>query len=172
METNHFLVLETDAVPDGLAEFREKHIYPPGRLVPLHTTLLAGIVTPEVSETEALLRVAAVCNRCPAFVYEAVCVSAFPTSRVLWLAPIPVSPFERLVDALYEAFPDLERNWQFPTFHMTISVSKDAAAMEMALQEFQSRFAAKLPWQFEARGVSVWLEQGEEYQRVAVYPLA
>lgn len=165
MQENFFLVIEADSVPDGLAEFRDRHIDHPGRAVPFHTTLLGGI------SFEGLHRVEEVCSHCSAFQYNAVCVAGYPANRVLWLAPIPVSPFENLVTELYRALPEVERHWLFPTFHMTISVSRDATSMDLALQEFLGRFGNILPLHFEATEVAVWKERGQAYERLAAYPL-
>ncbi len=165
MAFDSFLVLEAEGAPPQFEEFRKRHINHPGNSVPLHTTLVSNLCSPDQVTQELIRRIEVVCSSVNAFDYQAVCVNAFPANNVLWLAPMPVTPFELLVRKIYEAFPHTKGLWPFPSFHMTIGLSTNRDEMTSVLDEFQREFANMLPLKLSANEVSLWTVNGDNYCR-------
>lgn len=101
--------------------FRQKYIDNPGKDVPFHVTLLSSFYGKDhISETinEKLFNIA---KNTDAFSFDAVPISTFPTTNVIYLTPSPITPIEKLVTKLYEQFPEFSHDGEFPVFHMTIA---------------------------------------------------
>ena len=78
----------------------------------------------EISEdvTEKLQEVADLTER---FTFFAKPISSFPTSKVLYLSPSPVTPIEALTQKLYDAFPEFKNPEAYYLYHMTIAMGYD-----------------------------------------------
>jgi hypothetical protein len=171
MDSPTFLVIPASNVPTELAEFRRRHIHDPGAVVPLHTTLFAPFLSQRDCEREGLAQLRELAAAMRAFQYHAGSICTFPTSNVLWLAPTPVAPFEQIAQAIHERFPRLPRGAGYPTYHMTIGLTRTADELREVLREFQAGFATSLPMRFVARELAVYAGLEDGYRLLAMIPL-
>lgn len=168
MRTQAGLMIVANPALPGLESFRQNHIHHPGKAVPAHLTLL-GLGDLDSVPVDALRDLFS--TQAP-FAYELVCVNSFPTTHVLWLAPVPVGPFEAVVDSVYRLMPDLSRAWPYPTFHLTIGLAPDNATMMESLDAFWDEFGGHLPWPAQATGVELWAEVDGSYRCIESFPFA
>ncbi len=90
------LCLFPEKVINGLEEFRRRYIINPGRDVPFHVTLQDNFLLPNEIDESAIKKLKRIAGNTPVFEFCAKPLSSFPTSKVLYLSPSPVTPIERL----------------------------------------------------------------------------
>lgn len=164
------LVVPATPVPRGLASFRRRHIHHPGVSVPFHTTIAAPFLPlPEVDDVALARLRTAVAGLAP-FDYRADAICCFPTTSVLWLAPNPVGPFERVAEAVYAAFPQVRPTSGHPTFHLTVALGRDDTDLETAVRAFRAGFEARLPFRLHADRLDLYGEAGGRYRLLASAP--
>jgi hypothetical protein len=166
-----FLGILASEVPAGLAEFRIRHIHHPGAVIPLHTTLLHPFLSLTDFEREGQERLRQLTAGMAPFEYQAGSICAFPTGNALWLAPTPVTPFEQLSQTLYDAFPQLVHEAGYPTYHMTVGLTRSLDQFAQAVQEFQTGFGARLPFRFVCDELAVYTAENEDYRLHSLFPL-
>jgi 2'-5' RNA ligase len=170
METSTFIVVPASEVSPELAEFRRRHIHHPGAVVPLHTTLVHPFLNLNDLEQDGLHRLGELAARIAQFRYQASSICTFPTSNALWLAPTPVAPFEQLTQAIYNVFPQIQREPCYPTYHMTIGLAYSSNALTQALAEFREIFADRLPLHFVCQEIAVFAAVGGTYRLHSALP--
>jgi len=171
MDAPTFIVVPASDVPPGLADFRRKHIHHPGATVPFHTTLLAPFVDLDEFERDGLSRLRKIAARLSPFQYIASSLCTFPTTAVLWLAPSPVGAFEHCCQAIYDEFPRVRPERGFPTFHMTVGLTRTAEELASVLREFQTGFSASMPLHLHATELAVYIGVGEGYELHSLLPM-
>jgi len=123
--------------------FRQKYINHPGKDVPFHITLLTNFYTKEQFNEEINKKLYEVIKKIEVFSFEAVPISTFPTTNVIYLTPVPSAPFENITNALYEAFPLFSNNKELPIFHMTIAYNYPNNIKEKIISKFMDKFGNK-----------------------------
>lgn len=148
-------LLPENKIP-GLEDFRQEHIHHPGKDVPFHITLMQNFFVPaELTDVveKKLVDIAASENK---FEITAQPLSAFPTTRALYLTPTPVGPIERLNDKLFTAFPEFRRAGKgYPVYHMTIALGYEDE--KTVVSEFIKQFGYK-SMELKAGSLAVFCE--------------
>lgn len=126
---------------EGLEDFRQKHIHHPGKNVPFHVTLLDNFYIPEEINEEVLDKLYRIALKTGEFIFFAKPLSSFPTSKVLYLTPTPVSQIEELSQKLYDAFPQFGNSKNgFHTYHMTVALGYKQEEEKAVIEEFTDKF--------------------------------
>lgn len=126
---------------NGMEAFRKKHIQDVGREVPFHVTVLYDFLLPEQINGEAVEKLSAIASETPCFSFWARPISSFPTTRVLYLSPTPLTPIESLRAKLLKSFsPGGGVQEIAPVFHMTLALGYSPGEEEEIIQEYFSRF--------------------------------
>lgn len=126
---------------EGLENFRQKHIHHPGKDVPFHVTLLENFYLPDEINEEVLDRMNRIASKTGEFMFFAKPLSSFPTSKVLYLTPSPVSQIEKLSQKLYDAYPQFGNSKKgFHTYHMTVALGYKQEEEMAVIKEFTDKF--------------------------------
>ncbi len=144
-------------VPRALAQLRTRWDWAAGVGVPAHVTilfpfLLAGRLLPEVRAELATIAAAH-----DPFDVRFARVGRFP--GVVYLAPEPATPFERLTEAVVARYPDFQPYggaFDVVVPHLTITESGDAP-----LDEIAADAAATLPLGHRVSALDVLVEGGD-----------
>ena len=131
------LCLFPEQTVEGLEDFRQRYIYHPGRSVPFHVTLMGDF---PVMNDEVIGKLRAIAQVTPRFEFSAKPLSSFPTSKVLYLSPSPVTPIEKLSSLLYREFPKDRHPSGFPVFHMTVALGYGDGEESKIIDEYFSAF--------------------------------
>ncbi len=95
--------------PEGelkeLEAFRQKHIQDVGREIPFHVNLLYDFLLPGEIVGETIEKLQRIGEETPEFSFWARPISSFPTTKVLYLSPTPLTPIESLREELLASFP-------------------------------------------------------------------
>ncbi|MCK5811951.1 MAG: 2'-5' RNA ligase family protein [Clostridiales bacterium] len=145
--------------------FRQKYINHPGKDVPFHITLLNEFYHREEITDNIISSLYKIASKTKQFAFEAVPISTFPTSNVIYLNPIPVSPIEKLVKNLCNEFPEFSYNEKFPVFHMTIAYNYPDNLKDRIISKFLDKFGSKrIPLTAGRIGICIQEESGwKEY---------
>jgi 2'-5' RNA ligase len=158
-----FIIIPASDAPVELEEFRRKHIHHPGAVLPFHTTLVAPFMTVEEYEAHGRSRLRRVARRLRPFQYFAGPLCSFPVTAALWLAPSPVSDFERCGEAVYEEFPAVRPSGGFPVYHMTIGLTRSAEELAPVVRSFMAELAGRTPLSLRATELAVYVESAKGY---------
>lgn len=90
---------------------------------------------------------------------------------MLWIAPVPVGPFEALVDRVVEAFPEVRPAWPYPTFHMTVALRASWDGLAESIAAFEVEVRSLLPLRLRARHLTLRVHDGDEHPLHSIYPL-
>ena len=157
---------------DKLEIFRQKYINDPGKVVPMHITLLYRFYLPGEMNAEIVDKLTAIAGRTSGFEFWAKPLSTFPTSNVLYLTPSPSAPVEALTQALYDAFPAFHTDpCGFPTYHMTIAFGNPKEKMDDIVKEYLETFEYA-PLRFEARSLDMFHFSEEKWTKYLSFDLA
>jgi hypothetical protein len=171
MNASTLIVIPASGVPSELADFRRRDRHHPGAVIPLHTTVVPFFLgLPDLRE-EALRRLQQLAAGMAPFRYQAGSLCTFPTSNTLWLAPAPVAPFERATQAVYDHFPQMPRERDYPTYHMTVGLTDSAEELAHAWEEFQTLFVDRLPLRFVCQELAVYAATDGTYRLQASCPM-
>ncbi len=145
--------------------FRQKYINHPGKDVPFHITLLNNFYDKDKINEEVNQKLFNVASQIKPFTFEAVPISTFPTTNVIYLSPIPVTPIEELVTRLCEAFPEFSHDKKLPVFHMTIAYNYPDNLKDRIISKFLDKFGNKrIPLTAGRIGICIQEESGwKEY---------
>ena len=150
--------------------FRKNHIYHPGSIIPLHTTIIGNSfdVNELTDEVDAKLRTLAIGFE--PFEYIAKSICAFPTSRTLWLSPSPQRRFEEITETLYSEFPQFRYDNAYPIYHMTVAYNSKESASENLANCFLEEFKQKLPFNLIANELAIYGEINNTWEHVLSLP--
>src|SRR6056297_4352658 len=107
------LILLPDNEIKGMEEFRNQYIQSEGKKVPFHITLLPDFYLPRQLNDNIINKLSLIANTFPKFDFKAVPISSFPTSKVIYLSPVPAGSIEQLVykiKVLLPRYKDKERS--------------------------------------------------------------
>jgi len=153
------LCLFPEQTVNGLEDFRQRYIFHPGKNVPFHVTLLDNF--PQLEDL-VISKLKAIAQATPRFEFCARPLSSFPTSKVLYLTPSPVTPIEKLSSLLYSEFPDYRYQSGFPVFHMTVALGYADGEEDNIIDEYLSTFG-KEPLALRAHRLGVCRLYGDEW---------
>lgn len=171
--TRCILCLMTDFADAGLEAFRREHICSPGREVPLHITLAYRFPLPGGPDPLPISRLEELAAQTPAFTLLGKPLSSFPTSKVLYLTPSPVSPIEDLVDALDASIPELglKAVGGYPVFHLTLALGYREEERDAIIAEY-FRLFGRDPLPLCANRLAVYIERDGAWSEYTVMSLA
>ena len=150
---------------DGIEEFRQKYIIHPGKNVPFHITLCHNFLLPNEINEKEISKLTEIAKNTPKFDFWAKPLSSFPTTKVLYLTPSPVTPIEVLVTKLSNAFPNFNNlKHGFPVFHMTIALGNPIEETKKITDEFFEKFG-EFPLSLKAGSIGVYSQYGDEWRK-------
>jgi 2'-5' RNA ligase len=142
------------AVPPALERLRKEWDRAAGAGVPAHVTVLYPFAAPADLDAGVRRVLAEVAAAHEPFDVRFARVGRFPT--VVYLAPDPAAPFNRLTDAIHARFPDFppyEGAFDVVIPHLTITESATAP-----LDEIEREAAAHLPFERRVTSLEVLVE--------------
>ncbi len=143
---------------NGLEEFRQKHIHHPGKDVPFHVTLLPSFLLPGEINDEIENKLIGIARSTKQFVFFAKPLSSFPTNKVLYLTPSPVTPIEEMAEKLYDEFPDYGNCKKgFHAYHMSIASYYNLESQQNIIDEYIETFSYQ-PLKLRAGSIGVFCE--------------
>jgi 2'-5' RNA ligase len=149
---------------EGLEDFRQRYILHSGKSVPFHVTLLSNFYLPQEINEDVINKLRQIAQSTPKFEFKAKPLSSFPTTKVLYLTPSPLTPIEELSEKLYRAFPDFHNTqYGFPVFHMTIALGNPAEEMDKIVDEYFERFD-KSPLGCKAGHLGIYVQYGDQWR--------
>jgi len=137
------------AVPDGepvVGRWRRRHDTSAAAGVPPHITLLYPFAPPERIDPAMLAGLHALFATLPPVHLTLAGICAFP--NVLYLAPEPAAPFDRMIAALRARYPELPPyggTIADPIPHLTVADTSDRAAFDSVVDDFVAEAASALP---------------------------
>ncbi|KAB3525749.1 2'-5' RNA ligase family protein [Alkaliphilus serpentinus] len=150
---------------DGMEDFRQKYIFHPGKSVPFHITLFHNFLLPHEFNEGEISKLTEIAKSTPKFDFWAKPLSCFPTTKVLYLTPSPVTPIEALVTKLNQVFPNfINIKYGFPVFHMTIGLGNPIEESKKITDEFFERFS-DVPLSLKAGNIGVYSQYGDEWRK-------
>ena len=148
---------------EELEDFRQKYIINPGKSIPIHITMLYNFFLPDEINENIINKLKEIAKGTPKFQFMAKPLSSFPTSKVLYLNPSPLTPIEELATRLYEAFPNFYNSqYGFPVFHMTIALGNQEEEINRIVDEYFKRFDK--PFKFKAGHLGIYVQYGDEWR--------
>ncbi len=135
------VVLFPEGPIEGIDEFRKKHIHDAGGEIPFHITLLYDFLLPDNIDEKAKGELKEIAGATPKFPFFARPISSFPTTRVLYLSPTPLTPIEKLREELVTNFPI--KFWAEeipPVFHMTLALKYPQQEEGSIIKEYFAEF--------------------------------
>src|SRR6056297_294520 len=135
------LILLPDNEIKGMEEFRNQYIQSEGKKVPFHITLLPDFYLPRQLNDNIINKLSLIANTFPKFDFQAVPISSFPTSKVIYLSPVPVGPIEKLVDKVKKELPKYdEESLRQEIYHMTIAMGNPIDQTNEIIREYFNQF--------------------------------
>lgn len=126
--------------------FRDRYDPSAAEGVPAHITILVPFKPPEMITAEVLDTLQRLFARFTRFTFSLTDLRRFPD--VLYLAPVPETPFKTLTGKLVEQFPDTPPyGGAFADVipHLTIAQVAEPAQLNQIAQDFEQAAAGKLP---------------------------
>lgn len=161
------LILLPDKKRKNLEEFRKKHIQSEGRGVPFHITLLPDFYLPNELDNNIISKLKLISNTFPKFDFKAVPISSFPTSKVIYLSPVPIGPIEQLVYKIKELLPKYkDKKRSAHIYHMTLAMGNPLDQTKEIIEGYFNKFG-KEPFLLKAGKLAIYIKkQGKwsEYQ--------
>jgi len=135
------LILLPDNEIKGMEEFRNQYIQSEGKKVPFHITLLPDFYLPRQLNDNIINKLSLIANTFPKFDFQAVPISSFPTSKVIYLSPVPVGSIEQLVYKLKSILPKYkEDDINDYIYHMTIAMGNTCDKTNDIIQDYFNKF--------------------------------
>jgi len=164
--TRSVLCLFPDRENDKLEEFRRKHIKNPGKSIPFHITLFHKFYLPEQLDDKIIEKLRSVASNTKSFEFDARPISYFPTTRVLYLNPSPVSFIEKINKKLFHEFPDFyESEYGYPVYHMTIAFNNAVEEVNKIIHEYIHVFG-KDPLKLKAGKIGIYSQFDKEWKEI------
>ncbi|HMA60372.1 MAG TPA: 2'-5' RNA ligase family protein [Halanaerobiales bacterium] len=161
------LILLPDKKIEGIEDFRKQHIQSEGKEVPFHITLLPDFYLPNELDDNIISKLKLISNTFPKFDFKAVPISSFPTSKVIYLSPVPAGSIEQLVykiKVLLPRYKDKERSAHI--YHMTLAMGNPLDQTNEIIEDYFNKFD-KDPLLLKGGKLAIYIkEQGKwsEYQ--------
>ena len=161
------LILLPESKIEGLEEFRKENIQSEGKEVPFHITLLPDFYLPDELDENINSKLKLISDIFPKFDFKAVPISTFPTSKVIYLSPVPVGPVEQLVYKLKSILPKYEDDKKNNhIYHMTLAMGNPNSKTKEIVDDYLNRFGRK-SLELKAGKLAIYIKkQGKwsEYQ--------
>ncbi|HEY9218703.1 MAG TPA: 2'-5' RNA ligase family protein [Phenylobacterium sp.] len=151
-------------------DFRAVHIRTPAATLPAHVTLLAPFVTPEEVDGACLERLGSLFRNESPLTLTFARLGRFNAAEVLYLAPDPTAPLERLARAIHRigGAPDLPPGEH--VFHLT--VAHRSGHIEKAESEFIDRYGGNLPFTETPSAAVLYEKRNGAWQSRATFPFS
>lgn len=155
---------------EGLEDFRQSYINHPGKSIPIHLTIIYNFLLPHQLDQHIIQKLQTISAAIKPFTFQARPLSSFPTSKVLYLSPVPVTPIEDIAKRLYKAFPSLAPSYGFPVFHMTIALGNAEEKTTWIIDDYFSTFGSD-PLPMTAHHLGLYAQYQGQWQHVMSFPL-
>ncbi len=156
------LCLFPEPAIEDLESFRQRHIEHPSKSVPLHITLLYEFFPPHQLDGSVIERLDEIVRKTPRFEFQAIPISAFPLSKVLYLTPSPMTPIEKIASSLHDEFPEWSPPSGHPIYHMTIALGYSIERQAEIVDEYFHNFG-RAPLPLRAHRIAVCAQHGDEW---------
>ncbi len=148
---------------EGMEEFRQKHIQSEGKEVPFHITLLPNFYLPTQMDNEIESKLSMIAKQHSKFSFQAVPISSFPTSKVIYLSPVPVGPIEKLVDKVKKELPKYdEESLRQEIYHMTIAMGNPIDQTNEIIREYFNQFGRE-PLDLQAGELAIYIKSSGKW---------
>lgn len=166
------LIIDVPVAEPAVGDWRRRLDPQTALGIPPHVTVLFPFVSPDEIDDATIAAVDAVLAPIPRFDFQLTRTAWFGDEEVLWLAPEPAGPFQRITTVLAEAFPDYPPyGGQFDGLvpHLTIGTQGTGAQLREAAAEIQQQ----LPIPATADAVTLMTElPGGRWERRHTFILA
>ena len=157
------------AVPEAepiVHSFRERFDPSARQGMPAHITILYPFLSGHSIEDAALVELENLLRACPQFDFSLREIRRFP--GVLYLAPGPSEPFDRLIAEVRNQFPEwppYAGSVSRPVPHLTIADVGQRFDLDSIERDFRSQNAALLPVSSKARTVVLMALRDSKWQK-------
>jgi 2'-5' RNA ligase len=155
---------------EGLEDFRQSYINNPGKSIPIHLTIFYNFLLPHQLDQHVVQKLQTIAAATKSFTFQARPLASFPTSKVLYLSPVPVTPIEEITQRLYKAFPSLAPSYGFPVFHMTIALDNPQDKTPWIIDDYFSTFGSD-PLPMTAHHLGLFAQYHRKWKQVRTFPL-
>jgi 2'-5' RNA ligase len=172
MNYESILMIPVPAAEPVVEQCRSKYDPSAADGMPAHITINYPFVHDESNPERTVDKLEKLFAGFEAFNYSIASFDMFP--NVLFLKPVPVAPFVRMIESVAQLFPDSPPyggKYDEINPHMTIAQMDDKQRLESVKNEFLSHCGEKLP--IEAKADQIWLMDNRpgSWKKLAVFKL-
>ncbi|MEE4238832.1 MAG: 2'-5' RNA ligase family protein [Anderseniella sp.] len=161
MPTESALVALIPEAESLVKPFRDSHDPSAAIGVPAHVTILYPFRSPDALNDQVLDELQELFRAVPGFVVSFTTTRRFP--NVLYLAPEPAEPFQRLMELVFGRFPDAPPYggaYAEVSPHLTIAELDDAQRLDEVDAAFRKSASGKLPIRSAVQAITLMDNSG------------
>jgi hypothetical protein len=126
---------------------------------------------PKQLDNEIESKLSMIAKQYPKFNFQAVPISSFPTSKVIYLSPVPVGPIEKLVEKIKKGLPRYdEESFRQQIYHMTIAMGNPSDQTNEIIRQYFNQFG-KEPLTLKAGELAIYIKSSGKWSEYKSFEL-